>query len=178
MAEATTIARPYAEAMFRLADEANALDVWAQSLDTMAGVAANPDVQAVIANPSVTGAHLVELFLSLCKDVSGDAARNLVKLLVDNGRLGVLPQVRDQFAALKEEREGIVEANIASAFPLDEAQQSALIADLERKFRRKVRATISVDQELIGGVRIAVGDEVIDASVRGKLANLAIALKR
>jgi F-type H+-transporting ATPase subunit delta len=178
MAEVTTIARPYAEALFRLADEGKALAAWSATLGEMAQVAANPDVQGIIGNPVITAKQLTDLFLSLCKDVTGEPARNFVALLVVNGRLGLLPQIREQFETLKDRREGVVEAGIVSAFPLDDAQKASLVADLERKFGRKVQAEVSVDQTLIGGVRIVVGDEVIDASVQGKLANMAVALKR
>jgi F-type H+-transporting ATPase subunit delta len=178
MAEVTTIARPYAEALFRLADEGNTLAAWSATLGEMAEVAANPDVQLIIGNPGITAKQLTELFLSLCKDVTGEPARNVVELLVENGRLGLLPQIRDLFETLKDQREGVVEAEIVSAFPLDEAQKASLVADLERKFSRKIEAVVSVDQALIGGVRIVVGDDVIDASVQAKLANMAVALKR
>jgi F-type H+-transporting ATPase subunit delta len=113
----------------------------------------------------------------LCKDATGKEARNTVELLVKNGRLDVLPEIRALFEQLKDEREGVVEAEIVSAFPLDDAQRSSLVADLERKFKRKVQVAVSTDNSLIGGVCIIVGDEVIDASVRGKLANMAVALK-
>jgi F-type H+-transporting ATPase subunit delta len=177
MAEVTTIARPYAEAVFRLADEGNALAAWSASLGEMAAVAGNADVQAVIANPNIGAQQLTDVFMSLCKDVTDKQARSMVELLVRNGRLEVLPEISQQFEELKDQREGVVEAHIVSAFPLDDAQKTSLVADLERKFKRKVSATVSVDNALIGGVRIMVGDEVIDGSVQAKLANMAVALK-
>jgi F-type H+-transporting ATPase subunit delta len=177
MAEVTTIARPYAEAVFRLADEGNALAAWSASLGEMAAVAGNADVQAVIANPNIGAQQLTDVFMSLCKDVTDKQARSMVELLVRNGRLEVLPEISQQFEELKDQREGVVEAHIVSAFPLDDAQKASLVADLERKFKRKVNATVSVDNALIGGVRIMVGDEVIDGSVQAKLANMAVALK-
>jgi len=181
MAEVTTIARPYAEALFRLADETRALGAWSATLAGMAEVAGHPEVQAVIGNPAITARQLADLFLSLCRGQGreiGAAERNLVALLVENDRLGLLPQIRDQFEILKARREGVLEAEIVSAFPLDDAQKASLVADLERKFGRRVQAGVSVDQSLIGGVRIVVGDEVIDASIQGKLANMAVALRR
>jgi F-type H+-transporting ATPase subunit delta len=178
MAEVTTIARPYAEALFRLADDGNALAAWSATLGEMAEVAANPDVQLIIGNPGITATQLTDLFLSLCKEVTSEPARNFVALLVENRRLGLLPQIRNLFETLKDQREGVVEAAIVSAFPLDDAQKASLVGDLERKFSRKVQAVVSVDHALIGGVRIVVGDEVIDASVQAKLANMAVALKR
>ena len=103
--------------------------------------------------------------------------QNYVRVLVDNERLQVLPEIRDLFVALKNEHEGVKEANITSAFPMDDATLNTLVADLEARFKAKLNVKVSVDPELIGGVKIAVGDEVIDASVRGKLANMAAALK-
>ncbi|HEX5126568.1 MAG TPA: F0F1 ATP synthase subunit delta [Rhodocyclaceae bacterium] len=174
--ENTTIARPYAEAVFRLADQKGNLPAWSKMLDTMAQVAANPDMQACIGNPKIARGQLVEWFLSLCTDVS-EGGRNLVVLMADNGRLALMPQVCEQFEQLKNEREGVLEAQIFTAFPLDQGQQSSLIADLEKKFSRRINATVALDPELIGGVKVVVGDKVIDASVRAKLAAMDLALK-
>lgn len=175
MAEIATLARPYAEAVFKLADEQGRLADWSGVLRTMAQVAANPDMQACIGNPQISAGRLYELFLAACGDLPAEA-RNFAHVLVQNDRLALLPQVREHFEALKLEREGVVDADIASAFPLDDGQVAAIVADLERKFRRKVSPRVAVDPELIGGVRIAVGDEVIDASVRAKLAAMATSL--
>ena len=100
-----------------------------------------------------------------------------VRVLIENGRLTLAPEIRDIFLELKNEREGVVDAVIASAFPLDAAQTAALTADLERRFKRKMKLQVTVDKELIGGVRVQVGDEVIDSSVRGQLAAMASALR-
>jgi F-type H+-transporting ATPase subunit delta len=100
-----------------------------------------------------------------------------VRVLIENRRLAALPEIRNLFEALKNEREGTVEAQIASAFPLDGEALAGLVADLEKRFKRKIQPVVSVDPGLIGGVSIQVGDEVIDGSVRGKLASMAVALK-
>lgn len=176
MAEATTIARPYAEAVFRLADQTNALPAWSTMLDTMTQVATNPDMQACIGNPRIARAHVVDWFLAACKDLS-EEARNFVRLLAENGRLPVLPEIRVSYEQLKNERERVLEAQVHTAFPLDEAQKAALVADLEKKFGRRINATIELDPELIGGVKVVVGDKVIDASVRARLAAMSAALK-
>ncbi len=176
MAENVTIARPYADAAFELARGADALGPWSEVLDRLAFVAADPTMQACFIDPKLSSDQLSKLVL----DVAGDAdaeQQNFIHVLVENERLQVLPEIRDLFVALKNEHEGVLEAEIASAFPLDDATLSSLKADLEARFKAKLDVSVSIDPELIGGVRIAVGDEVIDASVRGKLANMAAALK-
>ena len=177
MAEVATIARPYAQAVFDLADASNALGLWAPMLANMARFAGHPEVQACIGNPNLGVKPLYTLFMSLCGDDLPDDARNFVRLLIANDRLALLPQIHARFAELKNAREGLVEADIRTAFALNNAQVSSLVADLERRFKRRVHPRVSLDKELIGGVRIAVGDEVIDSSVRGRLDEMAAALK-
>ena len=177
MAETVTIARPYAEAAFGMADAGNALAKWAQALDVMAGVAAHPDMRLAIGNPGLTDAQLYGLFAALCGDGLDKEMQNFVQVLIENGRLAAVPEIRDLFLELKNEREGVVDAVVETAFPLDGAQTAALTADLERRFKRKVKAQVTVVKELIGGVRVQVGDEVIDSSVRGQLAAMAAALR-
>lgn len=175
MAEVTTVARPYAEAVFKLADQSNSLGAWSSALERMAQVAANADVLACINNPNLSGPRTEEFFLSLCGDLPLEG-KNFVSTLVENGRLALLPSIHLLFEASKHAREGAVDANVESAFPLNDAQLGALVGQLESKYRRKVTAKVSVNPELIGGVRIAVGDEVIDGSVRGKLDNMRAVL--
>lgn len=176
MAEATTVARPYAEAVFRLADQNNALPAWSAVLDTLAQVAAHPEMQAAIGNPKIARGDVVDWFLALAKDLS-EEGKNFVRLLADNNRLLLLPQIRDLYEQLKNERERVLEAEVFTAFPLDEAQKSSLVADLEKKFSRRINATVALDPALIGGVKVVVGDQVIDASVRARLAAMSVALK-
>jgi F-type H+-transporting ATPase subunit delta len=176
MAENVTIARPYADAAFELARGAGALGPWSEALDRLAAVAADSSMQACFKDPKISTDQLN----TLVKEVSGDLTaeqQNFVRVLVENERLQVLPEIRDLFVALKNEHEGVLEAEIASAFPLDDAALAAMKADLEARFKAAINITVTLAPELIGGVRIAVGDEVIDASVRGKLANMAAALK-
>jgi F-type H+-transporting ATPase subunit delta len=178
MAELATLARPYAEAVFKLADESSKLGDWSGWLRTLARVAANADMQACIGNPQLSAGQLFELVLAACKSELSAEAKNFVQLLVRNRRLELAPEISDQFEALKLEREGVVDADIESAFPLDDAQLASLVADLERRFRRKVSPRVRVDRELLGGVRVTVGDEVIDGSVRSKLAAMATAIAK
>ena len=176
MAENVTLARPYAEAAFQLARANSALGPWQQALDRMAAVAADAQMLECIANPRLLPSQVSQLFLDVAGSVSAEQ-QNFVRLLVDNERLQVLPEIRDLYVELKNGQEGVQEADIASAFPLDDATLKNLVAELETRFKCKIQATVSLDPELIGGVRIAVGDQVIDASVRGKLAAMATALK-
>ncbi len=176
MAENVTIARPYADAAFGLARGAGALGPWSEALDRLAAVADDATMRACITDPRLPADQLVRLVLDVAGGLSADQ-QNFVRVLVDNERLLVLPEIRDLFVELRNEHEGVMEAQIASAFPLDDATLASLKSDLETRFRARLNAKVTVDPGLIGGVRIAVGDEVIDASVRGKLANMAAALK-
>lgn len=176
MAENVTIARPYADAAFKLARGADALGPWSDALDRVAAVAADPIMRTCINDPKLSADQLVQLVLDVSGSLS-DEQQRFIRVLVDNERLQVLPEIRDLFVALKNEHEGVLEADIASAFPLDDATLASLRADLEARFKARLNVQVHIDPELIGGVRIAVGDEVIDASVRGKLANMAAALK-
>ena len=176
MAENITLARPYADAAFQLARTTGALGPWQQALDRMAAVAADAQMVECIDNPRLQSSQVAQLFLDVVGSVSAEQ-QNFVRLLVDNERLQVLPEIRDLYVELKNGQEGVKEADIASAFPLDDATLKNLVAELEARFKCKIQATVSLDPELIGGVRIAVGDQVIDASVRGKLAAMATALQ-
>ena len=177
MAENVTLARPYAEAAFQLAKTGNALSGWAEALARMAAVAADPEMRACIANPRLSSQDLSRFFLGVVGDGLPVEQQNFVRILIDNDRLGVLPEIFGLFTELKNGFEGTKEAQIASAFPLDAAAIAKLEAELERRFQCKIQASVSIDPELIGGVRIAVGDQVIDASVRGKLALMSAALQ-
>ena len=178
MAEVATIARPYAEAVFALADKSGALPAWSELLATLGEAASYAEVQAVMHNPNLPAEKLYGLFASIAGDDLSAEAQNFVRLLIANDRLALLPEIRVLFEELKNEREGVVDADIASAFPLDDAQLAGIVADLEKRFKRKIKPRVTVDKELIGGARIAVGDEVIDGSVRGKLAALAAGLAK
>ena len=168
MAEITTKARPYAEAVFALADKGGALAQWSDTLGRLAAIAQAPEMGQLYGNPKVTSAQFVELFSAAAGAMPAEG-KSLLQVLTENKRLQALPAVRDMFEALKAEREGAIDATIESAFPLDGAELSALVADLERRFKRKIRPQVSVVKELIGGAKVSVGDQVIDGTVRGKL---------
>ena len=177
MAEAITVARPYADAVFALADSTGALGKWSQTLAVMAVVAANPDIAAATADPKLTPEQVYGLFAGACGDLLVEG-QNLLRALIENDRVAALPEIHGTFEELKNEREGIVDAVITSAYSLDGGQLAAIVAVLETRFKRKVRPQVETDANLIGGVRMQVGDEVIDGSVRGKLAGMAAALMK
>jgi len=177
MAEPSTVARPYAEAAFKLADEAGTLGKWSDMLGALAQVAQDERVRAAVGDPNLSDAQVAGLFISILSGrLSGDA-ENFVRVLAQNGRLGLLPEIRAQFEALKNEREGVLEAEVHSAFELSQAQLAELVQRLEKKTGRKVKARVEIDKELIAGVRIVLGDKVIDGSARAQLGALETALK-
>jgi len=177
VAEPSTIARPYAEAAFRLADAQGRLAEWSAALANLAAVAVDARVRAAVGDPNLSAAKLAGLFLSVLAGKLSGEAENFVRVLAENGRLDVLGEIRAQYEALKNEREGTVEAELFTAFDMDPAQVADLVVRLEKKTGRKVKARVSVDQSLIGGVKIVIGDKVIDGSARAQLAALETALK-
>ncbi len=178
MAEIVTIARPYAEAVFRLAKEKGALSEWSERLGYLAAVIQDNQMQACIHDPSIPPKQIESLLFSVCGDRLGEMGKNFVQALVHNGRLPVLPQISELFEEMKAAEGGLLEARVTSAYPLSKAQLADLVDGLEGKFKKKIEATADVDPELIGGVRIVIGDDVIDASVRGKLQAMSFALTR
>ena len=177
MAEPSTIARPYAEAAFRLADAAGALARWSEMLGALAQVAGDERVRAAVADPNLSDAKAAGLFISILAGKLSGEAENFVRVLAENGRLGLLPEIRGQFEALKNEREGVLEAEVHSAFELTEAQVADLVQRLEKKTGRKVKTKVQINKDLIAGVKIVLGDKVIDGSARAQLGALETALK-
>jgi F-type H+-transporting ATPase subunit delta len=177
MAEPSTIARPYAEAVFKLADGAGKLAEWSAALANLAAVAADARVRAAASDPNRSAAQVAGLFLSILAGKLPADGENFVRVLAENGRLDVLAEIRALFEALKNAREGVVEAEVISAFDMDQGQLAELVARLEKHTGRKVRARVSVDKALIGGVKVVLGDKVIDGSARAQLAALENALK-
>lgn len=175
MAELATVARPYAEALFRVAQQGN-LAAWSDLVSELGQIGANPDLQAFARNPKVAGSQIVDAIASLVKAPFTPEARNFLNALVENDRVSLLPLIAAQFAELKNAQEGAADAVVVSAFEIAPAQLAELAKTLEKKFGRKLNPTVTVDPSLIGGVRVEVGDEVLDTSVKAKLQQMQVAL--
>ena len=175
MAELATVARPYAEALFRVAQTGD-MAAWSNLVAELGNIGANADVQGFARNPNVTTAQVAEAFTALIKWSVYAEAKNFLAMLIENGRVSLLPEIAAQFAELKNAQDGAADAHVTSAFDLSSEQVSQLVATLEKKFGRKLNPTVTVDPSLIGGVRVVVGDEVLDTSVRAKLQQMHVAL--
>ena len=176
MAEKSTIARPYAEAVFQTADAAGQLKEWSAMLQTIAIIAADADMQSLIGNTSVNKEQVAQLVVDVAGDVMTDAGCNLVKLLAENRRLDVVAEIAEQFETLKAEAEKTVEAEIVSAMEVSVAQQSMIADKLKARLGREVSLKCRVDESLMGGAIIKAGDMVIDGSVSGQLNKLSVEL--
>ncbi len=175
MAELATIARPYAEALFKAvgADDAKAL---AEQLEAVGQVAGNAQLRQFADSPKVTAAQVFDLVASVAKVTLSPKVANLLSVVIENGRLVALPEVAAQFRALVNASTGVSDAIVYSAFALDAAQLAEVVATLEKRFGRKLNATVVVDESLIGGIRVVVGDEVLDTSVKARLEQMKVAL--
>jgi len=171
--EATTIARPYAEAVFARADETDSLDLWSDTLALLAQVVEEPTMKAAIADPKFDQASLIELLIEIGGEQLHEEAKNLIKLLVQNGRMSVMPDIALLFETLKAEKQSVLKVHVRSAFALEEAQEKQIADALKAKLGRDVTITSEEDASLIGGVHIRAGDMVIDGSVSGQLQQLA-----
>jgi F-type H+-transporting ATPase subunit delta len=180
MAELSTIARPYAEALFAAASSdksaAGILDQWLTVVAEMAAVAEHAEVAQVVGDPNLGAARVYELVRGLIKSPLPSAAENFLKLVVDNGRLAALPEVARQFRAMKNAAEGQADCLIESALPLSDEQVKNLLNSLSRKFGLTLIPEVKVDSELIGGVRVSVGDHVLDDTIKARLAKMHAAL--
>jgi F-type H+-transporting ATPase subunit delta len=179
MAELATIARPYAEALLKASAGGDAAALAAE-ITALAHVAADPAMRQFADDPKARDAQVVEVLLSIAKTPSGaspgSAAKNLVAMVVENGRLAALPEIARQFQALLDAKSGTSQATVESAFPIDAAQLAEVKAAMQRRFLRNLDVSVVVKPELIGGVRVIVGDEVLDTSIRARLEQMKAAL--
>lgn len=173
MAELSTIARPYAEAFFQVVSlDPASLSKYSQELKDLAELSQVPEVREIMADPRLDKSQRIKLFLELAKTDFSEHLQNFVRLLVENDRLLLLPEIWQHFELLKNRFEGSHACEITSAFELTEDQQRELTAMLEKKFGYKLKPVVKVDKALIGGIRVTVGDQVLDTSVQGQLERL------
>ena len=177
MAELATIARPYAEALFKASSvpgvDLNSTVAWVEEL---AAIAANPQLRQLADNPNVSDAQVFDLIAGVAKSALPEAARNFLRVVLENGRLDALPEAAAQFRSLVNSKSGSSDAVVFSAFPIADAALAELGASLEKRFGRKLNLTVKQDDSLIGGVRVVVGDEVLDTSVKARLEQMKVAL--
>jgi F-type H+-transporting ATPase subunit delta len=176
MAELSTLARPYARAAFECASGENALDDWLRELRLLATLVAEPAVAALLSDPALTTAALADRFTALVGDEISGSRERFVRVLAENRRLTLAPQILEQFAALKAQREQSVDVEMHSAFEVPDEVRERVATALSKRLERQVRVTTKTDESLLGGVVIRAGDLVIDGSVRGRLNKLAEAL--
>jgi F-type H+-transporting ATPase subunit delta len=176
MAENITIARPYAQAIFSLAQEQGDLKGWSDMLQFAAAVAADPEMVAVIDSPRFDNAQVADLFIEICGDKLNDAGKNMIRVLAENDRLEVLPEVAELYEAERSAVEGTIVAEVISATTLNDAQQKNIAEALKKRLGRDVTLECKIDESLLGGAIIRAGDVVIDGSVVGKLEKLTSAL--
>ena len=174
MAELATIARPYAEALFKSAKaDLNGAASW---LDQFAAIAGNAQLLQFADNPKVTDEQVFDLFTGVAKVALPDSAKNFLRIVIENDRLDALPEISAQFRALVNTHGGSSDAVVFSAFAIDDKALAELTDVLEKRFGRKLNVTLQLDESLIGGVRVVVGDEVLDTSVKARLDQMKIAL--
>jgi F-type H+-transporting ATPase subunit delta len=175
MAELATIARPYAEALFKAVSANAAVNVAAQ-VKALAAVAGHPQMRSFADNPKAGPQQVFDLVTGVAGVNLSEAVRNLLLTVIDNGRLAALPEIAAQFQALMNLRSGVSDALIESAFAIDDEQLRDVKAALERRFARRLNVRVQLDPSLIGGIRVVVGDEVLDTSVKARLEQMKVAL--
>ncbi len=175
MAELATIARPYAEALFQVAVKGD-LKQSAEQLQAVADVAANEQLRQFADSPKTAAQQVFDMITTVVKTPLSPSISNLLRTVIDNGRLAALPEVAQQFHVLVNARSGVSDALVYSAFPIAAGQLAEVVASLEKRFGRKLNASVQVEPELIGGIRVVVGDEVLDTSVKARLEQMKVAL--
>ncbi|MBD7959752.1 MULTISPECIES: F0F1 ATP synthase subunit delta [Comamonas] len=177
MAELATIARPYAEALFKASSvpgvDLNSTVAWVEEL---AAIAANPQLRQLADSPKVTVEQVLGVITGVARSALPDAARNFLRVIIENGRLDALPEVAVQFRGIVNRLNGSSDAVVVSAFPIEEAALNDISTALEKRFGRKLNLSVEIDASLIGGVRVVVGDEVLDTSVKARLEQMKAAL--
>ena len=173
MDDAITLARPYAQAAYRQAERESAVDTWSEGMELLAAVTGDPDLAKLLADPRVPADRVTDLVLDVCSDGLSPTMANFVRVLGEGRRLGLGPEIARLFAAERSRRAGRSAVEIVSAYELDPPQVELLAQAIGRRLGREITLETAVDDSLIGGVVIRVGDSVIDASLAGRLRELA-----
>jgi F-type H+-transporting ATPase subunit delta len=176
MSKATTIARPYAQAAFEEARILSDLKGWSEFLQSLSAAVAYSEIHAVISSTQVVKSQLGRLLVDMLGGSLKPQQINFVRLLVENQRLGVIPEISVLFEMLKNDAEKIVNVVVDSAFELSPSQQNKIVSSLKIRMGREIKLTCEVDEKLLGGVVIRAGDKVIDGSARTRLSEMANAL--
>jgi F-type H+-transporting ATPase subunit delta len=171
MSEFVTVARPYAKAAFDFAVEHQSMDFWQSMLTLMAGVTSNEQIKGLISGTSVPET-LSKNFIAICGDELNDAGQNLIKLMAENGRIRVLPQLLEHFIRLRASFETVAEVEVTSADSISKEQQAKITAAMEKRLSHKVKLNCKIDKSILAGVVIRTGDIVIDGSIRNRLERL------
>ena len=176
MAELATIARPYAEAVFNASSNGADLNSTVAWVEELAAIAADPQLRQLADNPKVTVEQVLDVITGVARSALPDAARNFLRVIIENGRLDALPEVAVQFRGIVNRLNGSSDAIVYSAFPVEDAALNDISAALQKRFGRKLNLSVKIDASLIGGVRVVVGDEVLDTSVKARLEQMKAAL--
>ena len=176
MAELATIARPYAEALFKASSNGADLNSTVAWVEELAAIAADPQLRQLADNPKVTVEQVLDVITGVARSALPDAARNFLRVIIENGRLDALPEVAVQFRAIVNRLNGSSDAIVYSAFPVEDAALNDISDALQKRFGRKLNLSVQIDASLIGGVRVVVGDEVLDTSVKARLEQMKAAL--
>lgn len=178
MAELATIARPYAEALYKACAGASGTDLNGATawVDELAAIAADSQLRQLADNPKVNAEQLFGVVTAVARTALPQMAQNFLRTVIDNGRVDVLPEIANQFRALVNRTNGSSDALVYSAFALDAAALAELGKTLEKRFNRKLNLSVELDESLIGGVRVVVGDEVLDTSVKVRLEQMKAVL--
>lgn len=176
MAEAITVARPYAQAAFDEASALGELKSWSDMLQSLAQAVINPEVRAIITSPRIIKSQLVDLMLALAGDKVSKIQQSFVKLMIEGQRLTLLPEIVILFEIMRAEAEKNVDVVVTSAFDLSEVQKQKISEALQKRMGREIRLRCETDRKLLGGIVIRAGDKVIDGSARTHLSELANAL--
>lgn len=178
MSELVTAARPYARAVFELAQSENTIDKWSENLGFMTVIVSDSDMTALLDNPKLSKQETGDLLASVCGDDIDGHATNLIKLLAENDRLTLIPEISALFEHFRASGAGMIEAEVVSAQEISDEQQAKIADSLKKRLGQEVKLTTRIDESLLGGAIIRAGDLVIDGSLKGRLAKITTAMSR